>query len=131
MPLHLVGLEGILKAYRTTNEKALYELMAEVGSFRATAAFYEREKELLLFSHFFIPFLGDETIPLFFDNNDKEHSNFLFPRLKRLDEEYFILSGLFKKDGEMYQLIGKFEGQIPANYIQYQDELKYPEDYWK
>ncbi len=65
------------------------------------------------------------------DSHVKETPNFLYPRLKKLDENYFILSGLYKKQDEFLFGVGRFEGKIPNSFPQYQDEVKYPEDYWR
>lgn len=127
MPKQIIGNYGQIKVYSLSGESFVY---------KAVASFIDKDGEFLLSS----PFFGNEdssdmtAIKLkLITNPDEEiqNSKILFPRLKPLDENYFIFSGLYTFNQTTYNVVGKFKGKIPEHYPQYEDDVKYPEDYWE
>ncbi len=56
-------------------------------------------------------------------DNNEGGAKIIYPRLKVINEEVFILSGLYQTSNQNYYLHGQFNGTIPEGYHYYVDDM--------
>lgn len=60
----------------------------------------------------------------FLPHVEKNKTDLLFPRIKKIDDGQFLLTGIFKNNGQVYLAVAKLKGKkIPNNCEYYIDEF--------
>ncbi len=82
---------------------------------------------MIIFNMPGIPALQTKIIDL---NDIHSNTTLLFPRIKKMNEEFFILSGYYMDEQKNWLVVGKISGKIPEDVTTFKDEFEYPLNYW-
>ena len=66
----------------------------------------------------------------FFPHIENNNTDFTNPKLKKVDDNNYILMGTYIHGDEYYLSISNFKRRLPSHYKYLMDNLEYPYNYW-